>query len=68
MQDLIVTACVLVAMEIKSDVKTASDLLDQFYEKRRLLIMSAPNISDPDYRLQNVMIQVRKAFAQNGSV
>ncbi|XP_039975134.1 sushi repeat-containing protein SRPX2 isoform X2 [Xiphias gladius] len=46
-----------VSMEIKSDVKTASDLLDQFYEKRRLLIMSAPNISDPDYRLQNVMIQ-----------
>ncbi len=47
-------------MEIKSDVKTASALLDQFYEKRRLLIMSAPNISDPDYQLQNIMIQVRK--------
>lgn len=49
-----------VAMEIKSDVKTASALLDQFYEKRRLLIVSAPNISDPDYQLQNIMIQVRK--------
>lgn len=46
-----------VPMEIKSDVKTVSALLDQFYEKRRLLIMSAPNISDPDYQLQNIMIQ-----------
>lgn len=51
--------CVFVAMEIKSDVKTVSALLDQFYEKRRLLIMSAPNISDSDYQLQNIMIQVR---------
>ncbi|XP_022615779.1 sushi repeat-containing protein SRPX2 [Seriola dumerili] len=49
------TECV--SMEIKSDVKTASALLDQFYEKRRLLIMSAPNISDSDYQLQNIMIQ-----------
>lgn len=54
--------CVFVAMEIKSDVNTASALLDQFYEKRRLLIMSTPNISDPDYQLQNIMIQVRKLF------
>ncbi|XP_029963430.1 sushi repeat-containing protein SRPX2 [Salarias fasciatus] len=46
-----------VPMEIKSDVKTVSALLDQFYEKRRLLIISAPNISDADYQLQNVMIQ-----------
>ncbi|KAM9357396.1 sushi repeat-containing protein SRPX2 [Symphorus nematophorus] len=46
-----------VPMEIKSDVKTTSALLDQFYEKRRLLILSAPNISDPDYQLQNIMIQ-----------
>ncbi|KAM9849904.1 sushi repeat-containing protein SRPX2 [Aulostomus maculatus] len=46
-----------VPMEIKSDVKTVSALLDQFYEKRRLLIMSAPNISDSDYRMQNIMIQ-----------
>lgn len=50
-------------MEIKSDVKTASALLDQFYEKRRLLIVSAPNISDSDYQLQNIMTQVRKLFA-----
>ncbi|XP_060936037.1 sushi repeat-containing protein SRPX2 [Limanda limanda] len=46
-----------VAMEFKSDVKTASALLEQFYEKRRLLILSAPNISDTDYKLQNIMIQ-----------
>lgn len=48
-----------VAIEIKADVKTAPALLDQFYEKRRLLIVSAPNMSDPDYQLQNIMIQVR---------
>ncbi|KAM4621776.1 sushi repeat-containing protein SRPX2 isoform 2-T2 [Polymixia lowei] len=46
-----------VPMEFKSDVKTASALLDQFYEKRRLLIVSAPNISDEDYKMQNIMIQ-----------
>lgn len=46
-----------VPMEIKSDVKTTSALLDQFYEKRRLLIVSAPNISDTEYQLQNIMIQ-----------
>lgn len=50
-------------MEIKSDVKTTAALLDQFYEKRRLLILSAPNISDPDYQMQNIMIQVRKIQA-----
>ncbi|CAJ1058876.1 sushi repeat-containing protein SRPX2 [Xyrichtys novacula] len=44
-------------MEIRSDVKSASALLDQFYEKRRLLILSAPNVTDPDYQMQNVMIQ-----------
>lgn len=46
------------AMEIKADVKTASALLDQFYEKRRLLIISAPNVTDPDYQMQNIMTQV----------
>ncbi|XP_056141628.1 sushi repeat-containing protein SRPX2 isoform X2 [Lampris incognitus] len=46
-----------VSMEFKSDVKTASALLDQFYEKRRLLIVSAPDIADHDYKLQNLMIQ-----------
>lgn len=52
--------CLFVAMEIKYDVKTVSALLDQFYDKRRLLILSAPNITDPDYQLQNIMIQVRR--------
>lgn len=50
---------VLAALQIKTDVKTLGALLDQFYEKRRLLILSAPNMSDPDYQLQNIMIQVR---------
>lgn len=45
-------------MEIKYDVRTVNALLDQFYEKRRLLILSAPNITDSDYQLQNLMIQV----------
>ncbi|CAL8356167.1 unnamed protein product [Merluccius merluccius] len=44
-------------MEFKSDVTTASALLDQFYEKRRLLIVSAPNIANQEYKLQNLMIQ-----------
>lgn len=47
-----------VAMEFKTDVDTASDLLDQFYEKRRLLIVSAPNVAHGDYKLQNLMVQV----------
>ncbi|KAF7651121.1 hypothetical protein LDENG_00115970 [Lucifuga dentata] len=46
-----------VPMEIKSDVKSASALLDQFYEKRRILIMSAPDLTDPDYKMQNIMLQ-----------
>uniref|UniRef100_A0A3P8UNZ1 Sushi repeat-containing protein SRPX2 n=1 Tax=Cynoglossus semilaevis TaxID=244447 RepID=A0A3P8UNZ1_CYNSE len=46
-----------VSMKIKYDVKTASALLDQFYGKRNLLILSAPNITDADYQLQNIMIQ-----------
>ncbi|XP_062332491.1 sushi repeat-containing protein SRPX2 isoform X1 [Osmerus eperlanus] len=46
-----------IAMEFKADVRSASALLEQFYEKRRLLIVSAPNIADQDYKLQNLMIQ-----------
>uniref|UniRef100_A0A3Q3VK91 Sushi repeat-containing protein SRPX2 n=1 Tax=Mola mola TaxID=94237 RepID=A0A3Q3VK91_MOLML len=46
-----------VPMEIRADVKTVGALLEQFYSKRRLLILSAPNISDLDYQLQNIMIQ-----------
>ena len=50
-------------MEISADVKTVDALLQQFYAKRRLLIISAPNISDLEYQMQNMMIQVRKLFA-----
>lgn len=41
-------------------MKTLGALLDQFYEKRRLLILSAPDPSDPYYQLQNIMIEVRQ--------
>ncbi|XP_077434231.1 sushi repeat-containing protein SRPX2 [Vanacampus margaritifer] len=44
-------------MEIESNVKTASALLRQLFQKRRLLILSTPDIADPDYQLQNVMMQ-----------
>ncbi|XP_014067679.2 sushi repeat-containing protein SRPX2 isoform X2 [Salmo salar] len=46
-----------VTMEFKTDVNTASALLDQFYDKRRLLIVSAPNVAHGDYKLQNLMVQ-----------
>ncbi|XP_034037969.1 sushi repeat-containing protein SRPX2 [Thalassophryne amazonica] len=46
-----------VPMEFKADVRTVGALLDQFYEKRRLLVLSAPDLSDSDYKLQNIMIQ-----------
>lgn len=51
------SAPVCVTMEINTDVKTAAALLDQFYEKRRLLIMSTPDTSNQYYKLQNVMLQ-----------
>lgn len=59
--------CAFAAMEIQSDVKTVRALLDQFFEKKRLLILSAPNMSDPDYQLQNVMIQVRRLMSSHDS-
>ncbi|XP_026878380.2 sushi repeat-containing protein SRPX2 isoform X2 [Electrophorus electricus] len=46
-----------VMMEIKTDVRSAGALLDQFYEKRRLLIVSTPSVTDQYYKLQNIMIQ-----------
>uniref|UniRef100_A0A4W5RQH3 Sushi repeat-containing protein SRPX2 n=1 Tax=Hucho hucho TaxID=62062 RepID=A0A4W5RQH3_9TELE len=45
------------SMEFKTDVDTASGLLDQLYEKRRLLIVSAPNVAHGDYKVQNLMVQ-----------
>ncbi|XP_026081472.1 sushi repeat-containing protein SRPX2-like [Carassius auratus] len=44
-------------MDIKTDVRSAGALLDQFYEKRRLLVVSTPDITDQKYRLQNIMLQ-----------
>lgn len=45
-------------MQINTDVKTAAALLDQFYEKRRLLVVSTPNVANPYYKFQNVILQV----------
>lgn len=45
-------------MQINTDVKTAAALLDQFYEKRRLLVVSTPNVANPYYKIQNIMLQV----------
>ncbi|KTF91978.1 hypothetical protein cypCar_00018576 [Cyprinus carpio] len=47
--------CVL--MDIKTDVRSAGALLDQFYEKRRLLVVSTPENANQKYRLQNIMLQ-----------
>ena len=60
---LCVCVCVCVSvcftvMQIKTDVKTAAALLDQFHEKRRLLVVSTPNVANQYYKLQNIMIQV----------
>ncbi|XP_052470509.1 sushi repeat-containing protein SRPX2-like [Carassius gibelio] len=44
-------------MDIKTDVRSAGALLDQFYEKRRLLVVSTPDITDQKYRHQNIMLQ-----------
>ncbi|XP_053130386.1 sushi repeat-containing protein SRPX2 isoform X2 [Hemicordylus capensis] len=44
-------------MKINVDVSSAAGLLDQFYEKRRLLVVSAPDPSDRYYKMQNAMLQ-----------
>ncbi|CAL1613771.1 unnamed protein product [Knipowitschia caucasica] len=47
-----------VPLDFKSShLKSASSLLDQFYEKRRLLIISTPDTTDPDYQQQSMMLQ-----------
>lgn len=48
----------LLVMDIKTDVRSAGALLDQFYEKRRLLVVSTPENANQKYRLQNIMLQV----------
>lgn len=46
-------------MNINVGVRTAAALLDQFYEKRRLLIISAPTAANHNYRFQMTNLQVR---------
>ncbi|KAJ8785342.1 hypothetical protein J1605_007354 [Eschrichtius robustus] len=45
------------AMKINVNVNSAAGLLDQFYEKRRLLIISAPDPSNRYYKMQISMLQ-----------
>lgn len=45
-------------MNVNVGVRTAAALLDQFYEKRRLLIVSTPTARNLLYRLQLGMLQV----------
>ncbi|XP_036600444.1 sushi repeat-containing protein SRPX [Trichosurus vulpecula] len=45
------------AMKINVGVRTAAALLDQFYEKRRLLIVSTPTARNLLYRAQLSMLQ-----------
>ncbi|NWY64962.1 SRPX2 protein, partial [Erithacus rubecula] len=47
-------------MQINTDVNSAASLLDQFHEKRRLFIISAPDPSDRYYKMQMSMLQVRR--------
>ncbi|XP_030642297.1 sushi repeat-containing protein SRPX [Chanos chanos] len=44
-------------MNINVGVRTAADLLDQFYEKRRLLVISAPTAANHYYRFQMTSLQ-----------
>lgn len=46
-------------MSINVNVRTAAALLDQFYEKRRLLIISTPTAANFFYRMQLGMLQVK---------
>lgn len=46
-------------MKINVNVNSAAGLLDQFYEKQRLLILSAPDPSNRYYKMQISMLQVR---------
>ncbi|KAM8854948.1 sushi repeat-containing protein SRPX isoform 2-T2 [Spinachia spinachia] len=45
------------AMNINVGVRTAAALLDQFYEKRRLLVISAPTAANHNYRFQMTNLQ-----------
>lgn len=56
------------AMNINVGVRSAAALLDQFYEKRRLLIISAPTAANHNYRFQMTNLQVRQGAHQAGCV
>lgn len=45
-------------MNINVGVRSAAALLDQFYEKRRILIISAPSAANHYYRFQMTNLQV----------
>lgn len=45
-------------MNVNVGVRTAAALLDQFYEKRRLFIVSTPTARNLLYRLQLGLLQV----------
>ncbi|NWW54716.1 SRPX2 protein, partial [Pedionomus torquatus] len=47
-------------MQINTAVSSAASLLDQFHEKRRLFIISAPDPSNRYYKMQISMLQVRR--------
>lgn len=49
-------------MNINVNVRTAAALLDQFYEKRRLLIISTPTAANFFYRMQLGMLQVKTVW------
>lgn len=48
------------AMQINTDVNSAASLLDQFHEKRRLFVISAPDPSNRYYKMQISMLQVSR--------
>lgn len=54
------------AMNVNVGVRTAAALLDQFYEKRRLLIVSTPTARNLLYRLQLGVLQVSRGRATVG--
>ncbi|XP_006528669.1 sushi repeat-containing protein SRPX2 isoform X1 [Mus musculus] len=51
------TPPVCTPMKINVNVNSAAGLLDQFYEKQRLLIVSAPDPSNRYYKMQISMLQ-----------
>ncbi len=49
-------------MNINVGVRSAAALLDQFYEKRRILIISAPSAANHYYRFQMTNLQVQDQY------